>query len=146
MYIRHLKKKSERTVQLTLQAIFFRMDFLPKYIAFVAAFMSTATFADNVPINYVDATNVTSLMDYASVVEDYHCVAFTPTMTDPLDVSTLDADTLYQLLSAYYNGDMLEVCVPIESRALAVRSKEKRVVCGGLCIFALGMVVGMLIS
>ena len=43
------------------------MNVLLKCTAFVVAFMATATIADNVPINYVDATNVTSLMDYASV-------------------------------------------------------------------------------
>ena len=45
-----------------------------------------------------------------------------------------------------YNGDMIEVCTPRLSRAAAARSIKKRFVCGGWCIFAIGMAAGVYLN
>merc|ERR1712038_1785263 len=92
----------------------FRMAFLVKYIAFVAAFLSATQLACSTELKIVDASDAMSVKAYADLVGKENCVPFDPLDTSLIDSSGLDADTLYKLLVLRHKGALPEVCVPKE--------------------------------
>merc|ERR1712226_882988 len=69
----------------------------------------------NIGVVNFSLTNATEVAKYAALVENYDCTAFNPNMKTPIDVSTLDASVLLELLKHYSNGDLIEFCAPKES-------------------------------
>jgi len=47
-------------------------------------------------ISYVHAPNLTEIQQYAEILEHFDCYRFYPTMTDPFDVSKVNANLLNQ--------------------------------------------------
>merc|ERR1712038_1426440 len=90
----------------------FRMAFLVKYIAFVAAFLSATQLVNSTELKVVHATDVMALKDYADYVEKEDCSPFDPLDTSLIDASALDAASLYQLLVLRHTGALIEVCTP----------------------------------
>merc|ERR1712227_59002 len=62
-------------------------------------------------ITFVDVSNFTQIQQYAGILEEYDCTPFHPELKDPIDVSALDPQSLYILMMAYAEGDLIELCL-----------------------------------
>merc|ERR1712126_188716 len=58
----------------------------------------------------VRASNLTEIQEYAGILEDFDCYRFYPTMTEPFDVSQMNATELIPIMTAYGQGDIVELC------------------------------------
>jgi len=88
-----------------------------KTVTFAVVIMVASSYAVPTPpkIKRINVDNLEDISDYASKLEDYKCTAFHPSLKDPVDIATLDINTLDKLLVAYAAGDEIEFCVAKES-------------------------------
>ena len=91
------------------------MLFPTKLVALVLPFLFITVMTSSsveITIEEVHLTNTTELIAYAGLTTDNNCVPFNPKMKEPIDVSKLDKDIMYQLISAFANGAKVEICIP----------------------------------
>merc|ERR1712212_466297 len=61
-------------------------------------------------ITRIRASNLTEIREYANMLEDFECYRFHPTMTEPFDVREFNVTLLIPIMTAYGNGEIVELC------------------------------------
>jgi len=110
------------------------MHSLIKCVIVITTFLFQTVVAEeniDIPIYHVDANNLKEVVGYADMAADLECFPFDPSMTHPLDVSTLTAATLTKLLTACTRGDKIELCTPTaEEEPIAKRGNQNILIAG----------------